>query len=112
MKKNLLILLLFQFLCVILHAQQVTLTPDQIKPFYARNGKANDLPMDGLLLTDKLPERLANIRLEEALGRFTVTKGYLNQFEGDSMVIYPDSDMTGRVVTAQYRRFVHDVDKL
>jgi regulator of RNase E activity RraA len=36
----------------------------------------------------------------------------MNQFEGDWMVMHPDSAMTGRVVTAQYLPLRPDVDKL
>ena len=39
-------------------------------------------------------------------------KGYQNQFEGDWMILNPDTVMTGRVVTAQYMPLRPDVDKM
>jgi regulator of RNase E activity RraA len=56
-------------------------------------------------------ERLKAVRLEEAWGVLR-NKGYQNQFEGDWMVLNPDSAMTGRVVTAQYMPMRPDVDKI
>jgi len=56
-------------------------------------------------------ERLKAVRLEEAWGVLR-NKGYQNQFEGDWMVLNPDSVMTGRVVTAQYMPMRPDVDKI
>jgi 4-hydroxy-4-methyl-2-oxoglutarate aldolase len=107
-KKCLFIVLLLQ--CTILYAQQVSSTPDQIKaltPEWKGERSADGRPY----VPDKLLERLKNIRLEEAWGVLR-NKGYLNQFEGDWMVLQPDSAMTGRVVTAQYLPLRPDVDKL
>ncbi len=36
------------------------------------------------------------------MGHHIRNKGFANQFEGDWMIINPDSAMVGRVVTAQY----------
>ncbi|GMQ29315.1 RraA family protein [Algoriphagus confluentis] len=52
-------------------------------------------------VSDALLERLKNISIEEAWGVLR-NKGYNNQYEGDWQIIWPDSAMTGRVVTAQY----------
>jgi regulator of RNase E activity RraA len=52
-------------------------------------------------VSDNILERLKNISLEDAWGVLR-NKGYQNQFEGDWLIINPDSVMTGRVVTAQY----------
>src|SRR3546814_1068128 len=56
-------------------------------------------------------ERLKKVRLEEGWGILR-NKGFQNQFEGDWMVLNPDSAMTGRVVTAQYLPLRPDVDKI
>ncbi|HMD81294.1 MAG TPA: MMPL family transporter, partial [Anaerolineales bacterium] len=50
-------------------------------------------------MSDAILKRLKNISVEEAWGVLR-GKGYHNQFEGDWTVIWPDSAMTGRVVTA------------
>jgi 4-hydroxy-4-methyl-2-oxoglutarate aldolase len=62
-------------------------------------------------VSDKFLERLKGVHLEEAWGILR-NKGYQNQFEGDWMVIHPDSVMTGRVVTAQYMPLRPDVDSV
>ena len=53
---------------------------------------------------------LKNISIEEAWGVLR-NKGYNNQYEGDWQIIWPDSVMTGRVVTAQYMPLRPDFDK-
>jgi 4-hydroxy-4-methyl-2-oxoglutarate aldolase len=109
MKRFSLVLLL---LCNIFYspAQQVTLTPDQIKaltPDWQGERSADGRPK----VPDKILERLKDVALEEAWGILR-NKGYQNQFEGDWMILNPDSVMTGRVVTAQYMPLRPDVDKL
>jgi regulator of RNase E activity RraA len=89
---------------------QVTPTVDQIKaltPEWKGERSADGRPK----VSDKLLNRLKNIRLEEAWGILR-NKGYNNQFEGDWMVLEPDSAMVGRVVTAQYLPMRPDFDKL
>jgi regulator of RNase E activity RraA len=93
-----------------LPAQQVTLTSDQIKaltPDWKGERFADGRPKT----SDRFLERLKNVSLEEAWG-FLRNKGYQNQFEGDWMVILPDSVMTGRVVTAQYLPMRRDYDSI
>ena len=95
---------------LLMHAQQITLTPDQIKtltPEWKGERSADGRPH----VSDKILERLKNVSIEEAWGILR-NKGYQNQFEGDWMIINPDSVMTGRVVTAQYMPLRPDVDKL
>src|SRR5688500_2136025 len=109
MKKKCLTIILLM-LCTALQAQQVTLTPEQIKaltPEWKGERSADGRPR----VSDKLLQRLKAIRLEEAWGILR-NKGYQNQFEGDWMVLNPDSAMTGRVVTAQYLPMRPDMDKL
>lgn len=110
MKKPLLLLLAALRISLIAGAQQVTLTPDQLKAFtpeWAGERTADGRPK----VSDKFLQRLKKVALEEAWGLLR-NKGYQNQFEGEWMVIHPDSVMTGRVVTAQYLPMRPDVDKL
>jgi len=91
-------------------AQQVTLTADQIKG-YTPEWKGERFTDGRPKVADQLLDRLKKIRLEEAWGILR-NKGYHNQFEGDWMVLNPDSAMTGRVVTAQYLPLRPDADKI
>lgn len=91
-------------------AQQVTLSPEQIKvltPEWTGERSIDGRPK----VSDKFFVRLKNIHLEEAWGVLR-NKGYQNQFEGDWMVLHPDSSMVGRVVTAQYLPLRPDYDKI
>jgi len=110
MKKKLLCFILLLGNAFFMHAQQITLTPDQIKtltPEWKGERSADGRPY----VSDKILERLKDVSIEEAWGILR-NKGYQNQFEGDWMIINPDSVMTGRVVTAQYLPMRPDVDKL
>ncbi len=110
MKKNIPLFILAITLSVFLKAQQVTLTPEQIKG-YTPEWKGERFPDGRPKVSDKLLERLKKVHLEEAWGILR-NKGYQNQFEGDWMVEHPDSVMTGRVVTAQYMPLRPDMDKI
>lgn len=91
-------------------AQQVALTADQIKlltPDWKGERSADGRPK----VPDKLMERLKKVHLEEAWGILR-NKGFQNQFEGDWMVMEPDSAMVGRCVTAQYLPMRPDYDKM
>jgi regulator of RNase E activity RraA len=61
-------------------------------------------------VSDAILKRLKNISIEEAWGVLR-NKGYMNQYEGEWVIIHPDSAMTGRVVTAQYMPLRPDLDK-
>ena len=100
-------LLLFQLFTL---AQSVTPTAEQIKSI-TTEWKGERFPDGRPKVSDKLLERLKNISIEEAWGVLR-NSGYQNQFEGDWMIIHPDSTMTGRVVTAQYMPLRPDLDKL
>src|ERR1700755_670946 len=81
-------------------AQNVTLTSEQIKALTPE--WTGERSKDGRPKTPaRLLSRLKNISIEEAWG-YLRNKGYQNQFEGDWIVIRPDSVMTGVAVTAQY----------
>lgn len=101
------VILLLSFLS---QAQQVTLTPDQVKG-YTSEWKGERFPDGRPNVSDRMLERLKAVRLEEAWGVLR-NKGFQNQFEGDWMVLNPDSVMTGRAVTAQYMPMRPDVDKI
>lgn len=110
MRKKLLPLLLFSSLALPAVAQQVTLTGEQIKaltPEWKGERSVDGRPR----VPDKYLDRLKKVRLEEAWGILR-NKGYQNQFEGDWMVLDPDSAMVGRCVTAQYLPLRPDYDKI
>ncbi len=110
MNKKLLFPFVFLLFTFFLHAQQVTLTPAQIvslTPDWKGDRSADGRPY----VSDQIMERLKNVSIEEAWG-YLRNKGFQNQYEGDWMTQYPDSSMTGRVVTAQYMPLRPDVDKL
>jgi 4-hydroxy-4-methyl-2-oxoglutarate aldolase len=110
MKRMMFCFSLFLSLSFIGWAQQVTLTPDQIKVLTAEwkgERSADGRPK----VPDQLIERLKKIHLEEAWGILR-NKGYQNQFEGDWTVMHPDKPMCGRVVTAQYMPLRPDLDNV
>ncbi len=110
MKKRMSQIIILLYFTLTITAQQVTLTPDQIKG-YTPEWKGERFPDGRPKVSDKMLERLKKVHLEEAWGVLR-NKGYQNQFEGDWMIQFPDSVMTGRVVTAQYMPMRPDVDKI
>ena len=110
MKKRILQMIVLLFFSLTITAQQVTLTPDQIKG-YTPEWKGERFPDGRPKVSDKMLERLKKVHLEEAWGVLR-NKGFQNQFEGDWDIQFPDSVMTGRVVTAQYMPMRPDVDKI
>lgn len=91
-------------------AQQVAPSPDEVKTLTA-DWKGERFADGRPKTDDRLLKRLKNISLEEAWG-YLRNKGYQNQFEGDWMVIRPDSVMVGRALTAQYMPLRPDYDKM
>lgn len=55
-------------------------------------------------------ERLKNLSIEEVWG-FLRNKGYLNQYEGNWQILFPDEPIVGRVLTAQYMPNRPEVNK-
>lgn len=110
MKKTMLLYLLIFIFGKSINAQQVTLSKDQLISLTSE-WKGDRSPDGRPRVDDRFLERLKAVHLEEAWGILR-NKGYQNQFEGDWMVIHPDSAMTGRVVTAQYLPARPDYDKL
>ncbi|MEO5890625.1 MAG: RraA family protein [Ferruginibacter sp.] len=110
MNKNLVLIFALLFCKMYCIAQNVTLTAEQVKlltPDWTGERSPDGRPKP----TDRILNRLKKVSLEEAWG-YLRNKGYQNQFEGDWMVIRPDSTMVGRVVTAQYMPARPDFDKI
>jgi regulator of RNase E activity RraA len=91
-------------------AQQVTLTPDQIKALTPA-WKGERSPDGRPKVSDALLRRLRNISIEEAWGILR-NHGFHNQFEGEWMLLREGQVMTGRAVTAQYMPLRPDMDQL
>lgn len=99
MKRGLLIVALLGS-CYFSNAQRVGSSPEYIKALTSE-WKGERLPDGRPKVSDAILARLKNISIEEAWGVLR-SKGYNNQYEGEWQVIWQDSAMTGRVVTAQY----------
>lgn len=110
MKKKIVCVLALLYTALMVPAQQVTLSRDQLIAL-TPDWTGERLPDGRPKVPDDLLERVKKIHLEEAWGVLR-NKGYQNQFEGDWMILHPDSVMTGRVVTAQYLPLRPDLDKL
>ncbi len=90
------------------YSQRVGSSPEYIKALTS-GWKGERLPDGRPKVSDSMLERLKNISIEEAWSVLR-NKGYLNQFEGDWTVIWPDKPMAGRVVTAQYMPLRPDLE--
>jgi regulator of RNase E activity RraA len=110
MNKRIPSLVIFLLFAYFSKSQNVTLTADQIKQL-TPEWKGERFQDGRPKTSDQLLNRLKNVSLEEAWG-YLRNKGYQNQFEGDWMIIRPDSVMTGRAVTAQYLPLRPDYDKI
>jgi 4-hydroxy-4-methyl-2-oxoglutarate aldolase len=110
MKRTVIIISAFLLAGFITSAQNVGSSPEYIKALTSE-WKGERLPDGRPKVSDAILNRLKNISLEEAWGVLR-NKGYMNQFEGDWIIIHPDSAMTGRVVTAQYMPLRPDLEKL
>ncbi len=109
MKKTSIAIWVFIMTGFFANGQNVGSSPEYIKALTAEwkgerfeDGRPN--------VSDALLLRLKNISIEEAWGVLR-NKGFHNQFEGDWIIIHPDSTMTGRVVTAQYMPLRPDLEK-
>ena len=108
MKTRTLLLSAFILCTVAGYSQRVGSSPEYIKAL-TPEWKGERLPDGRPKVSDSMLERLKNISLEEAWGALR-NKGYLNQFEGDWTIIWPDQPMAGRVVTAQYMPLRPDLE--
>ena len=100
MLKKLSLISAWMFVALLSFGQRVGSSPEYIKALTAE-WKGERFPDGRPKVSDAILKRLKNISVEEAWGVLR-NKGYNNQFEGEWQVIWPDSAMTGRVVTAQY----------
>ena len=104
------VLLLALSLCFYMSkAQRVGSSPEYIKAITSE-WKGERFPDGRPKVSDNILARLKNISLEDAWAVLR-NKGYQNQFEGNWIIINPDSAMTGRVVTAQYMPLRPDFQK-
>ena len=108
MKKTLL-LVAFALFFATLHGQRVGSTPEYIKAITSE-WKGERFADGRPKVPDNILARLKNIGIEDAWGVLR-NKGYQNQYEGNWIIINPDSTMTGRVVTAQYMPLRPDFQK-
>jgi 4-hydroxy-4-methyl-2-oxoglutarate aldolase len=110
MSKNLVWIAVFLLCKIYAVAQNITLTADQLIAL-TPDWKGERSPDGRPKVSDQILERLKNVSIEEAWG-FLRNKGFQNQFEGDWLILNPDSIMTGRAVTAQYMPLRPDADKI
>ncbi|MCF2446449.1 RraA family protein [Dyadobacter sp. CY345] len=100
----------FLLLSFLSNAQPIAPNVDQIKAM--TSAWKGERSADGRpKVSDAILARLKNISIEEAWGVLR-NKGYQNQYEGEWILIHPDSAMTGRVVTAQYMPLRPDLQDL
>ena len=100
MKRSVVIISLLLAGSLISNGQRVGSSQEYIKALTAE-WKGERFPDGRPKVSDAILARLKNISMEEAWGVLR-SKGYFNQYEGNWEIIFPDSAMTGRVVTAQY----------
>lgn len=100
MNKKIIIAVILLFGCTLTRAQRVGSSPEYIK-FLTSAWKGERFADGRPKVSDAILKRLKNISIEEAWGVLR-NKGYVNQYEGEWLIINPDSTMVGRVVTAQY----------
>ena len=110
MRQTIIVISLFLLAIPFARTQNVGSTPEYIKALTAE-WKGERFPDGRPKVSDAILQRLKNISIEEAWGVLR-NKGYMNQYEGDWIIIHPDSAMTGRVITAQYMPLRPDLDKL
>jgi regulator of RNase E activity RraA len=86
--------------CTLSFSQRVGSSPEYIKALTSE-WKGERFADGRPKVPDAILKRLKNISMEEAWSVLR-NKGYHNQYEGDWQILWPDSAMSGRVVTAQY----------
>ena len=109
MNRKIILLVALIFGSLFTYGQNVGSSPEYIKALTSEwQGErfADGRPK----VSDAILERLKNISIEEAWSVLR-NKGYLNQFEGDWLILKPGEAMTGRVITAQYMPLRPDLEK-
>ncbi|MBN2636600.1 MAG: RraA family protein [Prolixibacteraceae bacterium] len=109
MKKIVAILSFFILFSFSVKAQNVGSTPEYIKSITSL-WQGERFPDGRPKVSDELLDRLKNVAIEAAWSVLR-NRGYESQFEGTWTVLFPDSAMTGRVVTAQYMPLRPDLDE-
>jgi 4-hydroxy-4-methyl-2-oxoglutarate aldolase len=109
MNRKALLITSFILICLISRSQDVGSSPEYIRAL-TQEWKGERFPDGRPKVSDAVLERLKNVSLEEAWG-YLRNKGFMNQFEGDWIIINPDIPMTGRIVTAQYMPLRPDLEK-
>ena len=114
MKKNL-VLFVLMLLVIPAKSQLVKWSPDDIK-LLTKAWTGERMPDGRPKVSDDHLERLKKVTIEEAW-EFLMAKGYENQFENFSgtnenswVIIHPEQEMIGRVLTAQYMPMRFDYD--
>jgi regulator of RNase E activity RraA len=100
MNRKLIFAFLLFFMRFPAQSQRVGSAPGYIKSLTA-DWKGERFADGRPKVPDALLERLKKTSMEQAW-EVLRNSGYQNQYEGDWVIIQPDSVMTGRVVTAQY----------
>jgi len=115
MKKKELLVIAFALSTLLINAQSLKWSPDNIKELTIE-WKGERTPDGRPKVSDDLLERLKKLSMEEVWG-FLSSKGYENQFENFAgtfengwQILHPDQVMTGRVVTAQFMPLRKDFD--
>jgi regulator of RNase E activity RraA len=110
MKKIIMLISTLGLFCYYAHAQRVGSSPEYIEALTSE-WKGERLPDGRPNVSAAILERLKNVSMEEAWSVLR-KEGYYDQYEGNWIIIHPDSVMTGRVVTAQYMPLRPDLEKL
>ena len=109
MKRTLLFFCVIAIACISAFSQNVGSSPEYIKAITSQ-WKGDRFPDGRPRVSDELLERLKKVPIEAAWSVLR-NRGYESQFEGSWTVLFPDSPMTGRVVTAQYMPLRPDLDE-
>ena len=110
MKKIMMLILTVFIAGYFAYAQQVGSTPEYIKALTSE-WKGERLPDGRPNVSPAIMERLKQVSMEEAWSVLR-KNGYHEQYEGDWIIIHPDSVMTGQIVTAQYMPLRPDLENL
>ena len=115
MKKLLFLFCITLFAVLPAQSQSVKWSPEDIK-LLTKSWEGERMPDGRPKVSDAHLERLKKVTIEEAW-EFLKAKGYENQFENFSntyenswVIIHPEQEMIGRVLTAQYMPMRFDYD--
>ena len=113
--KKILVLFVLILLVIPIRSQSVKWSPEDIQ-LLTKSWEGERLPDGRPKVSDNHLARLKSVTIEEAW-EFLRAKGYENQFENFSgtnenswVIIHPEQEMIGRVMTAQYMPMRFDFD--